>query len=174
MTEKERRTAAHRYMGMKLRNTGANFEKLIDSACNYYRREGIADIEKTPEPMKPIKSIGGGKFIAVYTDKAQADYKGYLQDGKAVYFEAKATMTDRITQDRVTKNQTERLERAYRMGVEVFVLCCFNDMVFIRVPWKVWRNMKDYFGRKYIAAEDTQRAFKAVSFKPPGYLAFLE
>lgn len=174
MNERERKALAYRTMGMKSRNAGRRFEHMIDEACNYYREKGLADIEKTPEPMKPIRALGGGKFEAVYTGEAQADYKGYLPGGKAVYFEAKATTADRITQDRVTKNQTERLERAYQMGVEVFVLCSFHDMVFIRVPWKVWRDMKNYYGRKYVTAEDAQRTFKAVVFKPPGYLAFLE
>lgn len=36
--------------GARSRAEGAGFESLINSACEYYRTNGIADIEKTPEP----------------------------------------------------------------------------------------------------------------------------
>ena len=40
------------------RHRGAQFEDLIRAACDYYRGRGVADIEKTPEEMKPI-FLGG-------------------------------------------------------------------------------------------------------------------
>lgn len=47
--------------GARSRAEGAGFESLINSACEYYRTNGIADIEKTPEPMKPL---GGADTLA--------------------------------------------------------------------------------------------------------------
>ena len=41
--------------GARSRAEGAGFESLINSACEYYRTNGIADIEKTPEPMIPSR-----------------------------------------------------------------------------------------------------------------------
>ena len=172
MTEQEREKVRRRFQGKKSRAQGAFFEEIISAGCDYYRREGIADIEKTPEPMKPIKQISGKKFIAVYTEEAQADYKGFLNGGHAVYFEAKSTETGEMKQVRVTKNQTARLNRAYEMGAIVFVLCSFGPGDYYRIPWRVWKSMKQFFGRNYFKAEEVQN-FK-VRIVPPGVLKFLD
>ena len=119
MTPNERAKAALRYQNRKNRAQGAFFEQMINGACDFYRSRQIADIEKTPEPMQPTKDLGGGKFIAHYTSTAQADYKGFLFGGRAVNFEAKYTDVEKMTQDRVTADQTERLERAGTSEVAV-------------------------------------------------------
>mgnify|MGYP000975878020 CR=1 FL=1 len=66
-----RRTAAsirRSYTGARSRAEGAGFESIIDNACAYYRSIGLADIEKTPEPMRPIGSPDrAGRFLACYT-----------------------------------------------------------------------------------------------------------
>ena len=88
-----RRTAAsirRSYTGARSRAEGAGFESIIDNACAYYRSIGLADIEKTPEPMRPIGSPDrAGRFLACYTKQAQPDYKGVLKGGRAINFEAK-------------------------------------------------------------------------------------
>ena len=55
-----------RHQNQLNRHLGADFEELIGAACEYYRGRGVADIEKTPEEMKPIKNMGSGRFVAVY------------------------------------------------------------------------------------------------------------
>ena len=107
-----RDAARRQYQGSISRANGLHFEEIIDAGCNYYRVKGAADIEKTPEPMRPIKDMGGGKFLAVYTKAAQADYKGLLAGGRAINFEAKHTDTGRMEQSRVTEDQAERLLRS--------------------------------------------------------------
>ena len=96
-----RRTAAsirRSYTGARSRAEGAGFESIIDNACAYYRSIGLADIEKTPEPMRPIGSPDrAGRFLACYTKQAQPDYKGILKGGRAINFEAKHTDSDRLT-----------------------------------------------------------------------------
>ena len=47
----KKKTKARSMAGARSRAEGAAFENLINSACEYYRTKGIADIEKTPEPM---------------------------------------------------------------------------------------------------------------------------
>ena len=82
------------YIGDRSRAEGAGFEAIISSACDYYRAIGRADIEKTPEPMKPLGGADrSGRFLACYTKQAQPDYKGVLSGGRAVVFEAKHTDT---------------------------------------------------------------------------------
>ena len=68
-----------RQQGRRAKYAGERFENMISAACNYYRSQNIADIEKTPEPMRPLKPYGDrrrGQYVAVFTKKAQNDYKG--------------------------------------------------------------------------------------------------
>ena len=151
----ERREAQLRrsYQGAVSRAQGAQFEKSIADACDLYREKGMADIEKTPEPMRPIKRLKGGHFVAIFEKQAQPDYKGTLAGGQAVVFEAKSTATDRITQDRVTEDQAEHLTRCAELGGLAFVLCQFASGQVDKLPWSIWENMQERFGVKYITEE---------------------
>ena len=169
MTEKE---LAARYRNKLNRHQGKDFESLIEAACCYYRDRDVADIEKTPEAMKTLRNLGNGQFVAVYTKKAQADFKGFLMGGAAVCFEAKHTDTGRMDQDRVTPDQAERLERCHSYGGHAFVPCSFSGLDFFRVPWSTWRGMKNLFGHKYITPQDVERC--RVRIGGPGVLLFLE
>lgn len=166
--------SAHRsYMGARSRAEGAGFEAIISSACDYYRAIGRADIEKTPEPMKPLGGADrSGRFLACYTKQAQPDYKGVLSGGRAVVFEAKHTDTGRLMYNRVSPTQAACLRRISQLGGIAFVLCSFNGREFYRIPWPVWDNMKNAFGRKYIAPADV-KAYR-VRVAAPGVLLFLE
>lgn len=159
--------------GARSRAEGAAFENLINDACLYYLNRGEADIEKTPEPMKPLGGADrSGRFLACYTKQAQPDYKGILRGGMAVTFEAKHTDSGKMTQDRVSYAQSLRLASTERFGGVAFVLCSFSGKRFYRVPWAVWFNMKEHFGRKYITPADVE-AYR-LKFGGPGVLLFLE
>lgn len=170
------RTAAsirRSYIGARSRAEGAGFEYIINRACAYYSSIGLADVEKTPEPMKPLGGADrAGRFLACYTKQAQPDYKGILKGGRAINFEAKHTDSDRMTADRVSDAQALRLSRTEALGGIAFVLCSFRGRDFYRVPWSVWRDMKRLFGRKYITPADVERY--RVKIAAPGVLLFLE
>ena len=141
--------------GKANRDLGKQFEAMVDESCEYYRVRDIADIEKTPEPLRVIKALEQGRFIACFDKKAQPDYKGVVaQSGRAIAFEAKHSTTGRIEKSRVTQEQTKALERFWSMGAHCFVLVGFDMNKFYRVPWEDWRKMKYIFGRKYIVPED--------------------
>lgn len=113
--------------GARSRAEGLGFEYLIDNACAYYLSRDIADIEKTPEPMKPLGNADrAGRFLACFTKKAQPDYSGLLNGGRAIKFEAKHTDSDRITQDRVSNAQSLRLASTERLGGVAFVPLLFR------------------------------------------------
>lgn len=143
-----------RYIGAVNKARGRRFEERLDLAFEYAKAKGYAYIEKTPEPLRPIKSLENGKFIAVYEHKAQPDYKGVLAGGKCVVIEAKFTSTDRIDQSRVTRNQAEQLERYSRLGAVCNVIAGFSSGNVYIVRWETWKNMKDTFGHKYATEED--------------------
>ena len=140
--------------GAKAPRNGETFEELIERACARYDRAGIAYIEKTPEPTKPIRALKAGQFVTVFTKQAQPDYKGTLAGGRAVVFEAKHTASGRIEQSRVTPEQSAALDKHHALGAACFVLVSFSFDAFYRIPWAVWRAMPETFGKKSVNESD--------------------
>lgn len=147
---------ARRVRNYLSRERGKAFEERINASLEYYRSRGYASVEKTPEPMKPIKDLGEGKFIACYEKKAQADYKGVMKGGREIVFEAKYTASDRLTQDRVTPEQTEFMNQHTALGARCYVIGGFASGNVYLIPWAVWSDMKNQFGRKYATEADLQ------------------
>ena len=146
-----------RYIGAVNKAKGRRFEERLDIAFEYARVKGYALIEKTPEPMRPVKRLDNGKFVAVYEHSAQPDYKGVLAGGgKCVVLEAKYTSTDRIDQTRITRNQAEALERYSRFGALCYVIVGFGSGNVYVVRWETWARMKEAFGRKYVTEADLE------------------
>lgn len=143
-----------RLRNVRSRHSGAAFEELVDRSCDYYEEQGIAKIEKTPEPMKVLANLGGGLFKAVFTKQAQPDYKGTLYGGQCIVFDAKHTDTDRIKRSVVTEEQEKCLDAHERMGAECYVLVSFGLRKFYKFPWKLFRDMKYHFGVKHIKEID--------------------
>ena len=143
-------------LGAIAKAKGKHFEERLDQAFAYYRDRGYAIIEKTPEPMRPTKNLGNGKFIAFFEKKAQPDYKGIIKGGRTVMFEAKFTAKERMEQDRVEREQGEYLDRHECLGARCYVLAGFGSGEVYRVPWSVWKDMKEHFGRKYVTETDLE------------------
>lgn len=140
-----------RAIGRRSHIVGDAFEDIINGSCHYYRDKRVAIIEKTPEPMRPLKPYGRtGQFIACFEKQAQPDYKGVLCDGTAIIFEAKYTDSDRIQESVITETQRRNLDDFQNMGAQCFVMVSIGFRKFYRVPWEVFGNMKPRFGRKYM------------------------
>jgi len=143
--------------GKQAKSDGAFFETMIADACFKYKLNGIAYIEKTPEPLKPIKRLQGKKFAAIYEDKAQPDFKGTLIGGRAVCFEAKATNDIKIQCSRLQPQQIEALKLHSRLGAEVFILVMFLSInQCYKVPLKFWLDAYKNFGRHYFRYQDLE------------------
>lgn len=142
--------------GRRSKVAGEYWENMLEAACQHYRAAGKAEITKTPEPMRPIKSLGGGKFVAHYEKMAQPDYKGTLAGGRAIVFEAKHTDGDRLLQSVISSEQEKQLDRHEALGALCFVMVSFGFEQYFKIPWAVFRNMKQHYGRKYITPEDVQ------------------
>jgi recombination protein U len=168
---RENRKSRKQLQGHRSRSVGKSFEAVIDQACKRYIDLGVANIEKTPEPMKQIGGMDRrGQFKACYEHRAQPDYKGTIKNGKAVVFEAKATESHKIKKDAVKPWQFESLDSHWKIGAEVFVLVCFELEHYFRVPWGIWREMETLYGRKYLKKEEIEDC--SIKFKN-GYLHFL-
>ncbi len=142
----------------KSRDHGLTFEEQITASLEWYESRGLMKVKKTPEPMKPIgKPISPGRFIAVYTEAAQVDFAGTLRGGRSIRFEAKQTDTDRFQRRRLNDDQMDDLRGNQQLGALCFVLLCFGYDHFYRVPWRVWDNMKQFFGRQYVTEKDLKQ-----------------
>lgn len=137
--------------GLQSRRNGEIFESMIDASLRWYEIKGLCGVEKTPEPMKPLKRPNSrGQFLACFTKAAQPDFKGTLTGGRSVVFEAKHTDTDRIEHSRVTQEQADRLDLHHKLGAAAFVLVSFGLRDFYRIPWEVWRDMKAIYDHKHM------------------------
>lgn len=137
--------------GRQSRIMGDHFENLIAASLRWYEDKGVACIEKTPEPMKPLRAPNRqGQFLACYVKAGQPDFKGTLTGGRSVVFEAKHTDSDRIEYSRLTDEQVEKLSTHHKLGAAAFVLVSFGLQDFYRIPWEIWRDMKAIYGRKHI------------------------
>lgn len=142
--------------GKRNRAEGKAFEDRLDEAFAYYAKTGYALIDKTPEPFKIIRRLEDTRFIGCFQKKAQPDYKGTIKGGRSVVFEAKYTSTDRIAQDRVSNAQATYLNQAEALGARCFVIVGFRSGKAYKVPWHIWRDMKEHFGHKYLTEKEMQ------------------
>ena len=140
-----------RQRGLQSKRAGEHFENIIEASLIWYQNKGLACVEKTPEPMKPLRAPNRmGQFLACYVKAGQPDFKGTLAGGRSIVFEAKHTDTDRIEYNRLTEEQVEKLSTHHKLGAAAFVMVSFGLQDFYRIPWEVWRDMKDIFGHKHM------------------------
>lgn len=150
--------------GKQARVAGGYFENIISASCDYYLSRGLAKIEKTPEPMKPLGAKNRkGQFLACYTKQAQPDYGGTLKGGRSIYFEAKHTDDERIEQRRLTQEQQDDLEAHHKLGAIAFVLVSMSLTDFYReltaseiTEELVAAGRIPYFNRNYVAPRLTE------------------
>lgn len=142
--------------GSSSRKNGQYFESLIDVTCSYYKQRRIADIQKTPEPMRILEAIDRSKriFKATFEKQAQPDYKGVVKGGKSIIFEAKHTNGKSIAQDRLSHEQVENFKSHHDLGAECFVLVSFEMKNFYKIPWEIWRDMQFIFKKKSVNQSD--------------------
>lgn len=145
-------------IGARSRVAGDMFEKQIAGSLLWHFDRGLLKSTKTPEPMKQIGPKGkDGRFLAHYEKKAQVDFSGTMRGGRSVRFEAKQTETDRFDRSRLTDEQMDDLRDHQKLGALCFVMLCFGLDHFYRVPWQVWENMKQIYGRQYVTEEDVKQ-----------------
>lgn len=146
--------------GMQSNTAGKLFEEMLSASCHYYQEKGAAIIEKTPEPLRPLKPYGDrrfGQYIACFIKKARPDYKGVLCDGSAVIFEAKHTDKDRILESAITEAQRNILDGFQQLKAKCFVMVSMGFRSFYRVPWEVFSDMKWHYGRKYMTEKELEK-----------------
>jgi len=142
--------------GRRSRASGAAFERWLSDACEFYLRNGAAYIEKTPEPFHITGKDSRGVVRGYYEKKGQPDYKGILCDGTGIMFEAKHTDSDRINQNVITDAQWKSLDIYEKFGARCYVMVSIKLARFYRVPWDIWKQMKELFGRRYMTEQELE------------------
>lgn len=139
--------------GQLNRAEGAEFEKLIERSCEYYREKGIALIEKTPEPIRILTKVDNhGTFKACFTKQAQPDFKGTLKGGKAIVFDAKCTMTDKIPISALSDEQVKCLTMHENLGAISGVLMTFGFKAYAFMTVYRFLSAKEIVGHKHWTA----------------------
>lgn len=158
MKEYEDRQAKawQRYRNRQSNGFGKNFERFISIGCDYYRENGIADICKVDEPFRVIKLKGGGRFEGQFTRNANPDFEGTLKGGGSICFEAKYTSSNLIKKSVITEKQEEVLNFKHGLGAYVGVCVGIKERYFF-VPWEIWSNMKEIYGRVSVGVEELKR-----------------
>lgn len=149
------RSAALSKKNKAAKDEGASFEKMIIDACNYYCDKGIADVDKTPEPVRQIsKKNERGQFWACYEKKAQPDFKGTIKGGKSIVFDAKSTITEKIAVSVLSDEQRKHLILHDRLGAKSGVLMCFSFRCFFFIPIKTFLAAKELNGHAHWTVHD--------------------
>lgn len=143
----------NRRRGLKAKRNGAVFENMIERSCIHYKVNGIAHIQKTPEPFR-IVSKQRNMVHGFFEKKAQPDFTGTLKGGQAIVFEAKNTDSTNIKFDRINAVQERDLDYHSHLGAQALILISFNLKRFYKVPWKEWQSMKDTLGKKSVNEKD--------------------
>lgn len=141
-------------IGRKNKAAGEIFEKYLTSACEFYQKNKFAYIEKTPEPFHITGKDKNGIVYGYYEKKGQPDYKGILCDGTGIMFEAKHTDTGRINQNVVTDTQWRSLDIYEKFGAHCYVMVSLGLTEFYRVPWEIWKKMKELFNHKFMTEKE--------------------
>lgn len=145
-----------RQEGAAAKRNGEYFENIIEASCRYYRKKGLADIQKTPEPMKVLSVLDKKKgiFKAVFEKQAQPDFKGVLKGGQTIIFEAKHTNGKSIAKNRLSDEQVENFKNHHQLGAECFVLVSFEMKNFYKIPWSIWNDMEFIYKKKSVNQAD--------------------
>lgn len=158
---------------LKANRNGKYFEKLIEISCLWYLKMRIADIKKTPEPMRPVAVLDRkrGHYKAIYTKAAQPDFTGTIKGGRAILFEAKHTERTNLPFDRISKEQEKDLNMKNELGALCLVLISFKAKNFYAVPWDFFCMKKINSSKKSLNEIDI--AEWKIKFED-GRLKFLE
>ena len=139
------------------RQEGRLFEEAILRACEVYKANGTAVINKVPEARRVIGRTGGrsSMMICVNDKKSDPDFEGALAPGgKCIIFDAKATKNKKLSKTALTEHQREIMDAHFACGSDCYMAISFDFKRFFFIPYALWRDMKGIFGRQYILPED--------------------
>ena len=114
---------------------GSGFEDLINSTNEYYRRNGLALVQKIPTPIVPVRFDKAQHRItdAYFEKDSTVDYIGVVQ-GIPVCFDAKECKTDTFELRNIHDHQYNFMREFESQGGISFILLDFtmrNDLYYM-------------------------------------------
>lgn len=116
---------------MRNKNLGKDLEKKIERQNAFYRRQGIAEINKVPNAWV-VKRVKGKIVTADPVPTGMCDFIGTsrLVNGRCVSFDAKETKrTKSFPLANIDKEQMNHLERNQESGGVSFFIVWFTELV---------------------------------------------
>jgi len=160
------KSALNSLRGRSNRAEGLSFEELVSRSCEYYRQCGIADIEKIPEPIRPISKVDRyGRFTAVFEKQAQPDYKGVIKGGRCIVFDAKETTSGKISISVLSETQKETLLNYNKLGAVSGVLMAYNFTWFYFMPIDIFLSAKLLNNHQYWTAYEVEKQVEPIRFQ---------
>lgn len=148
LTESEKRS----FQSKVNNHLGGLFEARLKIACDFYRQNQIAKIEKIAEPFKVLKTKRNGRFEGIFTANAEPDFQGTLCGGYSIVFESKYTTTDTFKLSVLSEKQKESLKKHLELGAYVYVAVGIQERYFF-IPFEFLRE-KEREKKKSFKADD--------------------
>lgn len=137
-----------------IKKIGNRFERMIVATCKHYYAKEQAFITKSHEPVTVTKFSRGRIKDGFFENKSEPDFKGTLQGGQSICFEAKHTSGTSIPFKNVKRHQELTLLVQDKLGAESFILITFNLEKFYKVPIREWMNLKDTVNKQSLNQKD--------------------
>lgn len=100
---------------MSYGNRGRAWEQLLELYHARYEARGQAVVLRTPPPMRILRGLAGGQFVAVYATEGPPDYV-LLASGCAIAAEAKDCIAERWQLSKLHPHQARRLSAWQAQG----------------------------------------------------------
>ena len=148
--------------GRVAKGNGKRFENLVGRWLSVPNSN--CDIRKQHEALKPVRSMGHGQFIAVYTAASGCDYFGTLMGGYSVVIEAKHREADRIRQADFTEAEKQHLHKTAELGGYAVVVVEFADGRVFLLPYLLVEKSQYVYGHKHIKEGELVRDGYQINF----------
>lgn len=119
---------------------GQGWEAQLRSWHRVYRANGLAHVVKTEAPVKVIRQMGKGRFVAVYSRKGPVDFIGAARGLGTVAFDAKHTDKSTFAVSVVPEHQRRDLDRWADQGAVTFIALRCSHGCYV-LPWERVRHM---------------------------------
>ena len=163
-------TGSKRVIGATAKRHGKEFEASLEQWFSLQSaQKNWIDIRKQNEALKPVRPIGKGQFLAVYTKSSGCDYFGTMMGGTSIVLEAKHRENDRISQTDLTDAEWEHLTATATLGGYAMLITEFADRRLFLFPATLLSHSQLVYKFKHIKEKDLIRDGYEITFNDSLY-----
>ncbi len=136
-------------------NRGKAWEQYLELFHARYEAQGRAAVIRTPAPMRILRSVKGGQFLAVHASEGPPDYV-LISGGIGIMAEAKECKGSRFPMKNLHAHQGRRLDQWERQGGVGVVLLRHQAS---NTAWILpWSNFGPVWSRWHMQSSTGRRA----------------